>query len=68
MVLSCLKSAERDADGEGDILFEGGSEIIDLDSSPIHMHCAYFFRLWRIYLSLLLSKRTGGEKQFDVSD
>ena len=43
MVLSCLKSAERDADGEGDILFEGGSEIIDLDSSPIHMHCAYFF-------------------------
>ena len=43
MVLSCLKSADRDTDGEGDILFEGGSEIIDLDLSPIHMHCAYFF-------------------------
>ena len=43
VVLCCLKSSGRDTGGESDILFEEGSEIIDLDSSAIHIHCAYFF-------------------------
>ena len=43
LVLCCVKSAGRDADGESDIMCEGGSEILDLDSSPVDIHCVYFF-------------------------